>query len=201
MESREQRFRLLRQGRQAPRASLQNSSPPQSSSSVQTADCYSEKIRNTCSGISNVRVSVWNAPTATLRTVRNFTHGKHSHLRSVCGSFVSHAAGGWCPRSGADRDDAFARRSSGQILNGVGVHLHGPRANVSKVSKEGEVHSQKAMRWRQRHVRSVLLQRTEKRLLSGRKWRSDKVQIAVESRICESWLAAQDGLEISCLRS
>lgn len=40
MESLTQRFRLLRQGRQTPRASLQNSSPPQSSSSVQTADCY-----------------------------------------------------------------------------------------------------------------------------------------------------------------
>lgn len=40
MESRAQRFRLLRQGRQAPRTSLQNSSLPQSSSSVQTPDCY-----------------------------------------------------------------------------------------------------------------------------------------------------------------
>ncbi|TNN81792.1 hypothetical protein EYF80_007921 [Liparis tanakae] len=39
MASRAQRFLLFRQGRQAPRASLQNSSPSQSSSSVQTPDC------------------------------------------------------------------------------------------------------------------------------------------------------------------
>lgn len=46
MESRAQRFRLFRQGRQAPRASLQNSSAPHSSSYVQTPDCYYLRKQN-----------------------------------------------------------------------------------------------------------------------------------------------------------
>lgn len=48
MESRAHRFRLLRQGMQAPRASLQNSSAIQSSSSVHTPDCYSLKTKEAC---------------------------------------------------------------------------------------------------------------------------------------------------------
>lgn len=44
MESREQRLRIFRQGRQTPRASLQKSSPSQSSSTAQTpASCVVEK--------------------------------------------------------------------------------------------------------------------------------------------------------------
>lgn len=48
IESRAQRFRFLRQGRQAPRTSLQNSSPPQSSSSVQKPGCCSMSVGDLC---------------------------------------------------------------------------------------------------------------------------------------------------------
>lgn len=80
MESLAQRFRLLRQGRHAPRASLQNSSPPQSSSSVQTADCCSVRRRKTKSAWQKIccrydRRCHRGAQTWLLRTGVNYLQG------------------------------------------------------------------------------------------------------------------------------
>lgn len=80
MESLVQRFRLLRQGRQTPRASLQNSSPPQSSSSVQTPDCYNKikKIKTAC------HLKYWDVVYETyINKTSAVAHRLHFHARET----------------------------------------------------------------------------------------------------------------------
>lgn len=150
MESRAQRFRLLRQGRQAPRASLQNSSPPQSSSSVQTPDCYNSiKEKAACHWtIKILLVKLTWTHLLPWRTELTFTHG--NYLQGVCG-LVSHATGGRGARTRTDGVGAFATKNPGQVFDGVGVHQDCPRVNVPKVSKEREIHSKEATRRRYLH--------------------------------------------------
>lgn len=150
MESRAQRFRLLRQGRQAPRTSLQNSSPPQSSSSVQTPDCYNSiKEKAVCHWtIKILLVKLTWTHLLPWRTELTFTHG--NYLQGVCG-LVSHATGGRGARTRTDSVGAFATKNPGQVFDGVGVHQDCPRVNVPKVSKEREIHSQEATRRRYLH--------------------------------------------------
>lgn len=62
-----------------------------------------------------------------------------------------HAPGGRGARTRTDGVGTFTARSTRQVFDGVGVHQDGPRVNVPKVSKQCEVHSQEAVRWRHLH--------------------------------------------------
>lgn len=133
MESRAHRFRLLRQGMQAPRASLQNSSAIQSSSSVHTPDCYSLKTKEAChTSIEIKKCQTYLGATSSMAHGATFTHG--IYLQGIHGYFVSHSSGGRGARTRTDSVGAFAPRSTGQVLDGVGVHEDGPRVNVPEVS-------------------------------------------------------------------
>lgn len=186
MESRAQRFRLLRQGRQAPRASLQNSSPPQSSSSVQTPDCYNSiKEKAVCHWtIKILLVKLTWMHLLLWRTELTFTHG--NYLQGVCG-LVSHATGGRGARTRTDSVGAFATKNPGQVFDGVWVHQDCPRVNVPKVSKEREIHSQEATHRRYLHdspCKLCCVDNTQKKksfLFGNKRDLSDEVQSGLES--------------------
>lgn len=103
---------------------------------------------------------------------------------------MSHATGGRGARTRTDSVGAFATKNPGQVFDGVGVHQDCPRVNAPKVSKEREIHSHEAMRWRFLHDSPFKLrgvdntQKKKKSFLFGNKGDlSDEVQRGLESRI------------------
>lgn len=137
MESREQRLRIFRQGRQIPRASLQKSSPSQSSSTAQTpASCVVEK-RETWLDLKDKGGKGGKANCANRSQLLQIARGAQhqvvctrgtNYLQGVSGS-VPRASRGGGARAGADSVGAPAPEDPRQVLDRVGVHRDRPCLN------------------------------------------------------------------------
>lgn len=145
MESREQRLRILRQGRQTPRASLQKSSPPQSSSTAQTpASCVGGG--GGWKRYYYFLLSVQLFQIASCAPRQSCVHAWGTNYLQGVSRSVSRAARGGGARARADSVGASASEDPRQVLDGVGVHRDGPRVNYfPQVSKEREVRKQRAL--------------------------------------------------------
>lgn len=120
---------------------------------------------------------------------------------------MSHATGGRGARTRTDSVGAFATKNPGQVFDGVGVHQDCPRVNAPKVSKEREIHSREAMRWRCLHdspfkLRGVDNTQKKKKILSvwqqrWLEWRSPQRPWIPDTKVSREF--RRDAFEASSL--